>query len=815
MAIEKRLGLADPVLDKEEFDEDEEFDVEVLGPDDEESEEIDEPQEAQHGENIAELLSDEELLDIAADLLEQFDKDKTSRKDWEEAYSKGLKNLGMKVEERNDPWPGACGVFHPLLTESVVRFQSHAIMEIFPAQGPSKTKIVGDATPDREKQAERVRQELNYQLTENMSEYRAETERMLFNLPLAGSAFKKVYYDVENERPTAIYVPAEDLVVADGAYDLKTCPRYTHIIRQTENEVRKLQVAGFYRDVDVEESDDEQSSVSREKSKIQGESRSRSGDDDRVTLLEMHVDYDLPGEFEDPDGIARPYVITLDKGTGDILSIYRNWEENDPKKKKRLHFTHYQYLPGMGFYGIGLIHLIGGLAKSATSILRQLVDAGTLSNLPAGFKARGMRVKGEDEPLGPGEWRDVDVAGAKISDSIMPLPYKEPSTVLYQLLGTVVDEGRRIGSIADADVGDMKQEAPVGTTLALMERSLKVMSAVQARLHATLRQELKLVSNIIRDDMPDQYDYEVRGASRAKDFDGRIDVLPVSDPNATTMAQKVVQYQAALEMAQSAPHVYNMAELHRGMLEVLQIKNAEKIVPQEDDMTPMDPVSENSAIIRQEPIKAFLYQDHDAHIQAHMAAAQDPKIAQTVGQSPNGEAIMAAMMAHINEHIAYKYRKEIEQQMGTELPNPDEPLPQEVEYQLSGLVAQAAQKLLEKDKQEFQQEEAKRQLEDPVLQLQIREMELKEREHEHNASMDREKVALEREKLRTNTQIQTAKISSEERQEGARLGVEIATSQQEVSSKEKQTAIQTGAKIADTISKERTAKAKPKGGSDG
>ena len=592
-----------------------------------------------HDANLAEFIDDDELKIMATEMITDFQADRESRSDWARAYVKGLDLLGMKVEDRQQPWSGASGVFHPLLTEAVVRFQAQAMGEIFPASGPVRTKIVGKQTPERTDQANRVQNEMNYLLTEEMSEYRDEMEQMLFKLPIAGSAFKKVYYDPLMERPCAMFVPSEDFVASYGASGLKTCPRYTHVMKKTANEVLQLQVNGFYKEGELPEPTPDYSDIQEKYDELDGE-EAVIEDDDRHTILEMHVDLNLSGEFEDPDGIARPYVVTIDKSSSTILAIRRNWYEGDEKKKKRMHFVHYRYLPGLGFYGTGLIHLMGGLAKSATSILRQLIDAGTLSNLPAGLKARGLRIKGDDTPLMPGEFRDVDVPGGAIRDSITFIPYKEPSSVLYSLLGNIVEEGRRIGSVADMQVGDMNPNAPVGTTLALMERSMKVLSGVQARLHASLKHELRILASIIHDYMPAEYSYEIEGNfNRTQDFDKRVDVIPVSDPNAATMSQRVMQYQAAIQLAQQSPQIYDMGKLHRQMLEVLGVQNADEIVKLPEDIKPTDPVTENMAILKQEPIQAFKYQDHEAHIAVHMAAAKDPKIMQIIGQSPFASAI--------------------------------------------------------------------------------------------------------------------------------------------------------------------------------
>lgn len=728
-----------------------------------------------HGANIAENIEDGELQSLASELIGQFLADRESRKDWAMAYIKGLDLLGMKIEDRSQPWEGASGVFHPMLTEAVVRFQAQAMSELMPASGPVRTKILGKITPEKAEQAQRVQNEMNYLIIEEMPDYRDEMEQMLFRLPLAGSAFKKTYYDPINEVPASVFVPAEDFVVSYGASNLRVCPRYTHVMKKTDNEVRELQVIGFYRDVELPDAEKDLSDIEEKYNELAGDNPVLE-DDPRRTLLEMHVDVDLPEPYADPDGVARPYVITIDKTSKTVLAIRRNWKEDDAKKRKLMHFTHYPYLPGMGFYGTGLIHLIGGLAKSATSILRQLIDAGTLSNLPAGFKAKSLRIKGDNTPLMPGEWRDADVTSGTLRESLMPLPYKEPSGVLYQLLGNVVEEGRRIGSVADIQVGDMNAQAPVGTTLALLERSLKVMSGVQARLHAAMKQELRILARIIHDYMPEEYAYEVDGEfNRVKDFDGRVDVIPVSDPNAATMAQRIMQYQAALQLAQQAPQLYDMGKLHQQMLEVLGIQDAGDIIKLPEDIKPMDPVAENMAILKQEPVKAFLYQDHEAHIAAHMAAMQDPRIAQMVGQSPFAGAIQAAAMAHITEHIAYQYRKEIEMQLGVPLPPEGEPLPEDVEIQLSRLVAQAAGKLFNKNMQEAQAAQAQQQAQDPLTIIQMKELELKQKALDHKIDIDNKKLQVSAAVQAGNLVIQQERVESENDRSAAGTMAKLAT----------------------------------------
>ena len=725
--------------------------------------------------NLAEEIEEADLQSMAGELISSFNSDRQSRSEWAKSYVKGLDLLGMKIEERQQPWAGSSGVFHPILTESIVRFQAQAMGEIFPASGPVRTKIVGKMSVEKTEQAARVENEMNYLLTEQMTEYRDETEQMLFKLPLAGSAFKKVYYDPIMERPCAMFVPAEDFVVSYGASDLMTCERYTHVMKKSANDIAKLQDNGFYRDIELPDPEPDMSDIQEKYDELDGESATIE-DDDRHTLLEMHVEMEMPEPFDEEDGIARPYVITIDKSSRTILSIRRNYYEDDKKKRKRQYFVHYRYLPGLGFYGTGLIHLIGGLAKSATSILRQLIDAGTLSNLPAGLKARGLRIKGDDSPLMPGEFRDVDVPGGAIRDAITFIPYKEPSSVLYQLLGNIVDEGRRIGSVADIQVGDINAQAPVGTTLALMERSMKVMSGVQARLHAALKNELRLLSNVIRDYMDGEYAYEMEGDfDRTKDFDDRVDVIPVSDPNAATMSQRVMQYQAALQLAQQAPQLYDMGKLHRQMLEVLGIQDAKDIIKLPDDIKPSDPVTENMAILKQEPVKAFKYQDHEAHIKVHLAAANDPKLKEIVGQSPFAGAIQAALSAHITEHVAFQYRKEIEKNLGVAMPNEEKPLPEDTEEELSRVTAEAAEKLLQQNTAEAQQQEAMRQQQDPLTQIQQRELAIKEQELMHKKQMDIAKLELEAQKAKMNEEAQKERLQSEDRREGVRIAAKIAT----------------------------------------
>ena len=680
-----------------------------------------EQKEVPFGGNLAEVMDEGAMAVLASELVEEFEGDRNSRAEWEKAYLIGLDLLGMTFEERDTPWAGACGVFHPMLAESVVRFQAQAIQEVFPAKGPAKTKVTGDKSADRMRKSQRVQEYLNYLTTEEMSEYRNETERLLFSLPIAGSAFRKIYYDETRGRPCAMFVPAEDFVVSYGTADLETCPRATHIMKRTANELRKQQVKGFYRDIDLPEPTIDLSEVKEKYQKLEGQEEDFDLDG-RYTLLEMQVERDLDG-FEDPDGIALPYVITIDKSSTEILSIRRNWLEDDPERQKRDHFVQYQYLPGLGYYGFGLVHMIGGLSKSATSLLRQLIDSGTLANLPGGLKSRGLRIKGDDSPIMPGEFRDVDIHSGAIRDNITFLPYKEPSTVLYQLLGDLVSEGRRFASAADLKASDINGEAPVGTTLALLEREMKVLSAVQARIHASMGKELKIVTGIVRDKGPQKYPYPVDGDHTiAEDFDESIGVIPVSDPNAGTMAQRIMQYQAALQLAATKSEIYDEARLHRQMLEVLGIADADKIVPVEEDLLPTDPITENMNILNGKPVKAFLYQDHEAHIQAHMSMAQNPQVQGLIKKNPKAKMIMAAGADHLNEHIALAYRAKIEQELGVQLPSPEEALPPDIELRLSRLVAPASAQLTGKAQKQAQAEENAKKQQDPIIQMQQEEL---------------------------------------------------------------------------------------------
>ena len=764
--------------------------------------------------NLAEYMDENVMQSLASDLIEDFEKDTRDRKEWIQAYIEGIKLLGLKYENRTEPWSGACGIFHPMLAESVVRFQSEAITETFPAMGPVKTKIIGKETVERKESAERVQEDMNFQLTEAMPEYRPEHEKLLWSLPLAGSAFKKVYFDPSKGRQVAMFVPAEDIVVPYGASNLESAERVTHVMRKTENEVIRLQEAGFYRDIDLGEPVVELDDIEKQKAEEQGITVTQ---DNRYRFLEMNVDLDLPGyehknKKGQPTGIALPYVVTIEKGTREVLAIRRNWYEDDKLHLKRQHFVHYQYIPGFGFYGYGLIHLIGGYAKSATMLIRQLVDAGTLSNLPGGLKSRGLRVKGDDTPIQPGEFRDVDVPSGSIRDNILPLPYKEPSQVLYTLCNQIVQEGRSFASSGDMKVSDMSNQAPVGTTLAILERTLKVMSAVQARLHYSMKQEFKLLKVIIADYTPDDYDYEPEeGSRRAKkaDYD-QVDVIPVSDPNAATMAQKVVQYQAVLQLAQSAPQLYNLPLLHRQMIEVLGVKNAAKLVPVEDDEIPTDPVQENQNILTGKPVKAFIEQEHQAHITVHMAALQDPKILALVSQSPAAQSMQAAMAAHISEHIAFEYRKQIEATIGLQLPTEEQnkQMKPEIAAQVAQLAAQAAQQLLTKNQGEAAQQQAQQTAQDPIIQMQQQELQIKQQElqlkaqkQQQDAMAKTEQLRIEQSRIVAQKEIAAMQVKAtaataldkahrQQQTDGVRMNVDIAKHKSTLDHQRRQNAMQ-------------------------
>lgn len=766
------------------------------------------------GANLAEEMDESALQSMAGDLVGDIDNDKGSRKDWEKAYTEGLKLLGLQYEERTEPWNGACGVFHPMITEAVIRFQSETITETFPAAGPVRTKILGKETPEKKEAAVRVEDNMNYELTEVMREFRPEHERMLWSLPATGSAFKKVYYDPALGRQVSIFIPAEDVLLPYGTSDLDTCYRLTHVMRKTPNEVLKLQQAGFYRDIDLPDPLKMSDDIKKAKDKETGFS---DINDDRLTLYECHVDLNLKGfEDKDPDGeetgIQLPYVVTLIKGSNEVLAIRRNWNEDDDLRLKRQHFVHYQYIPGFGAYGFGLFHLIGGYAKSATSLMRQLVDAGTLSNLPGGLKSRGLRIKGDDTPIAPGEWRDVDIGSGALRDNLLPLPYKEPSAVLAGLLDKIVAEGRRFASTADMQVSDMSANAPVGSTLAILERQLKVMTAVQARVHYAFKQELQLLAAIIRDYTEDMYDYDPGNESTgAKKSDySHVDIIPVSDPNAATMSQRVVQYQAVIQMAQMAPDIYDLPQLHRAMLDVLGIKNAEKLVPLPDDMKPKDPVTENMDILKCEPLKAFIFQDHESHIKTHMAMAQDPTIMQLIGQNPKAQQMMAAGMAHIAEHAAYAYRQKVEQAMGMPLPpeDSDTRLPPEIQNAMAAMMAQAAQQVLQQSQAQQAQQQAQQAQQDPIVQMQQQELQIRQQEvqikqqelqiKERKLTADSAAKADELDIKKTqvegtlqlgamNAQIKTKeaqdKLAAHQELEGTRMGIDIAKSKAQTQQK--------------------------------
>ena len=741
----------------------------VIG--EEEDANVDESTPGDFDANLAEEMEDGVLSSLGTTLVDQFNEDWNARKDWVDTYVKGLKLLGLKYEERSEPWSGACGAFHPILAEAVVKFQAESIMETFPAAGPVKTTIIGKETPVTQAAAARVRDDMNFQLTERMVEYRPEHEKMLWALPLAGSAFKKVYYDPSLGRQVSMFVPAEDMVVPYGSSSLETAECVTHIMRKTANDIRKLQASGFYLDIDLGEPTTTLDDIDKQKAEEQGFTATS---DDRFRVLEMHVDLNLKG-YEDKDEIALPYVVTIEKGTSQILGIRRNWYEDDTLRLKRQHFVHYTYVPGFGFYGFGLIHLVGGFAQSATSILRQLVDAGTLSNLPGGYKTKGLRVKGDDTPIAPGEFRDVDVSSGVIRDNIMPLPYKEPSQTLYLLMQNIVEEGRRFASAGDMQISDMSANTPVGTTLAILERTLKVMSAVQARLHFAMKQEFKLLAGVIRDYTPEEYEYDVDGGAQIKQADyDMCDVIPVSDPNASTMSQKVIQYQAVMQNAQAAPQIYNLPLLHRQMAEVLGVKNANKLIPMDEDQKPMDPVSENMAVLTGKPVKAFQYQDHEAHIKVHMSFMQDPKLAQLIGQDPTAQAKQAAGMAHLSEHIAMEYRNQIEKQLGVALPankdsaGEDVTLPPDIELQISKLTAAAAQQLLQANQAEMQQQQAQQQQQDPIVQMQQQELQMKQKELE----LKEKKIQMDAVALADKQDLEEKRLEFDMQLAGSKLGLE-------------------------------------------
>lgn len=744
------------------------------------------------GANLAEFMDEGEMGKLADDLIGEYESDVSSRKDWADMYVRGLEVLGMKYEERTEPWEGACGVYSTVLTEAAIRFQSETIIETFPAQGPVKTQIIGAINKLKEDAAERVREDMNYKLTEQMPEYRPEHERMLYNLGLAGSAFKKIYFDPSMGRQVAIFIPAEDLIIPYGASNARTAERVTHVMRKTKNEIKKLQVAGFYRDIDLGEPQLFNTDIEKKKAEEQGYDLN---EDNRHQLLEMCVDYDMPG-YEDEDGIALPYVVTIDRATTKVLSIRRNYNEDDKLKLRRQHFVQYTYVPGFGVYGLGLIHIIGGYARAGTSIIRQLVDAGTLANLPGGVKTRGLRIKGDDTPIAPGEWRDVDVPSGTMRDNIMPLPYKEPSQVLAGLLERITDEARRLGSVADMKVSDMGANAPVGTTLALLERQLKTMSAVQARVHNSMKEEFKLLKEIIRDNTPAEYDYMPMGgkpSAKREDYD-IVEVIPVSDPNSSTMAQRIMQYQAVIQLSQSAPQIYDLPQLHRQMIEVLGVKNADKLVPITDDMTPRDPVSENMAFLTGKPTKAFIYQDHDAHIAVHTAIMQDPLLMAQIGQSPQAQKMQAEIMAHVSEHLAFAYRKKIEEQLGVPLPPPDMEMPEGAEVMLAKIVAMASQQVLAQSRGEATQKQAQAQAQDPVIQMQMQEIKIKEQEAQIKAMKVRGDLQLRAEELGLKAREAAQKVGEDPEMAAMRLQTEISQMQEvhamEMAAKQQQLMIQ-------------------------
>ena len=808
MAMEKSLYAAPQGLDAlDQMNEDEpalEIEIEnpesvTIGLDGEPILEFTaEEAEENFSENLAEDMDESELQAIASELVSDYEDDVSSRKDWMQTYVDGLELLGLKIEERMEPWPGACGVYHPLLTEALVKFQAETMMATFPAMGPVKTQIIGRETPDKKEASQRVQEDMNYQLMDKMTEYRPEHERMLWGLGLSGNAFKKVYYDPALERQVSIFVPAEDIVVPYGASNIQTAERVTHVMRKTENELRKLQVAGFYCDIDLGEPDNVLDEVEK---KIAEKLGFRATSDSRYKLLEMQVNLDLAGhEHKDEDGeetgIALPYIITIEKGSNKVLAIRRNWEPDDETYAKRQHLVHYGYVPGFGFYYFGLIHLVGAFAKSGTSLIRQLVDAGTLSNLPGGFKTRGMRIKGDDTPIAPGEFRDVDVPSGTMKDNILPLPYKEPSQVLLALMNQIVEEGRRFANTADLQVSDMSSQAPVGTTLAILERTLKVMSAIQARVHYSMKQELGLLKKIIADYTPEDYNYEpVEGSRKAKksDYDN-VDVIPVSDPNASTMAQKIVQYQAVLQLAMQAPQMYNMPLLHRQMLDVLGIKEANKLIPMDEDQKPTDPVTENQNVLMMKPVKAFMYQDHQAHITVHMSAMQDPKIMQLLQNNPMAPQLQAAMMAHVNEHLGFEYRKQIEMQLGMPLPpqtdeaGEDINMDPEVEARLAPMLAQAAQRLVQQNQQEAQQQQAQEQAQDPLIQMQQQELQIKQQDLQRKAQKDQMDAQIKQAQL----QIEKERVDNQAQADGIRIGLKAESDRKAFESKQTLDSIRLG-----------------------
>ncbi len=702
----------------------------------------------EHQVNLAEVLDSSSLNTLASELLDAFEQDKDSRKDWLDVFTKGLDLLGIKTEEREEPFPGATGVNHPLLAEAVTQFQAQAYKELLPAGGPIKTRVMGNESPETMDQSQRVKEFMNYQITEVMKEYDPEMDSLLFYLPLAGSAFKKVYYDNLLGRATSRLVKAEDLVVAYETTDLETSPRFTHVMSMTGNDLKKLQMNGTYRDISIGESgiDLEYNEAKEKIDELQGISPPIA-DYEEYSVIELHVNLELPDI--DDYGFAVPYVVTILEDRSEILSIRRNWEQGDELFNKKEYFVHYKFLPGLGFYGFGLIHMIGGLTKSATSVLRQLIDAGTLSNLPAGFKARGMRVQGEDEPLRPGEFRDVDVPGGTIRDALMPLPYKEPSSVLSQLLGVIIESGRRFASIADMQVGDIgSQQLPVGTTVAMLERGTKVMSAIHKRLHFAQKKEFRLLASIFSKSLPPVYPYDVPGASReikATDFDDRVDIIPVSDPNIFSMAQRVMLAQQELQMAQAAPQIHDLREAYKRMYEALEVKNIDAILPPAAQIPPRDPVSEQQAAMTGQPIKAFEFQNHDAYISAHSSFLQNPMMAQN-------QQAQLAISANIQEHQAMLYKQQIEQVLGQQLPELGAEIPPQVMNELALLAAQATQ-VVTGQAQAMAQAQANAQI-DPIVQL-------KEQEIAQKAQSDALRSQVDLAKIESNEAIAEMKIAQD------------------------------------------------------
>ena len=807
MAVEKGLYSAPVGIEEESLEQEENLEIEIVNPEmvtlDDGSVEVTIIPDADVGDivsfdaNLAEVLDDSVLNELSDELISAVDSDTSSRKDWADTFVKGLDVLGFNYEERNEPWEGACGVYSTVLAEAAIRFQAETMSETFPAAGPVKVKVLGEETKEKEDAAQRVKADMNYELTERMVEYRPEHERLLYSLGLAGSAFKKVYYDTNIGRQVAMYIPAEDVIVPYGASNVESAERVTHIMRKTKNDLKKLQASGFYRDIDLGEPQPYHTDIEERKAEEGGYSIT---DDYRYAVYEIHADVVIEGIDDSEDEIAKPYVITIERGSNEVLAVRRNWNPDDPLMLKRQHFVHYVYVPGFGFYGLGLIHIIGGYAKAGTSLIRQLVDAGTLANLPGGLKSRGLRIKGDDTPIEPGEFKDVDVPSGSIRDNIMPLPYKEPSQTLLALLNQITTEGRRLGAISDMNISDMSANAPVGTTLALLERTLKPMAAVQARVHYAMKQEFKMLKAIMAEYAPIEYAYEpMRGSVSAKQMDYMmVDVIPVSDPNSSTMAQRVVQYQAVLQMSQSAPQIYDLPQLHRQMIEVLGVKNADKLVPTEDDITPVDPVSENMNALMGKPLKAFIYQDHEAHIAAHTAFMQDPMVMQLIGQNPQAKPIMAALQAHIAEHTAFLYRKQIEEKMGVPLPPPNQPLPENIEVQLSALMGEAGRQLTQTHQQQAAQQQAQQKAQDPVVQMQQAELQVKQQEVQRkaqkdqtdaqikqaelqlkaqktqaDATIDAERLKLERQELQLDAEKQGAKLAADRRKDKTRLNLDV------------------------------------------